>query len=123
MVTPTSLKKWAYAKKPSPLENLLEITFFETFTEDLINYINDQHCPQRTVILDSFYKIVGHSISKNNLQDKNSIQQLVNRIEPKHGLLMNNWAYRARIILKDMRKYDYNEWCDGGFSKKDLLPL
>jgi hypothetical protein len=120
MVTPASLKKWAYAKKSSPLIDLLEVSFFEIYAEDLITYLNDQRCPQRLLILDSFYKIVGHSISKNNLPEKNSIQQLVNRIQPKHGPLMNNWAFRARIILKDMRKYDYIEWCDGGFSNKDI---
>lgn len=120
MTSQQLLKNWAYTPQAEPLQELSELSFMSTHAEELIHYLNDSVCSQRLCILDSFYKIVGTTVSKSKREETNTIEALVNSIAGQHGILMNNWAGRTKVILRNMRKYDYMEWCESGFAKMDL---
>lgn len=116
-----SITKWAYQK--SKLKSVPEwdelITTIEN-AELLLTLTLDENCPQRPSILRCLYSLVGASASKHVDVDIAKINVLLDKAKSSSDSVILNWVNRSRIILRDLRKYDYIEWCQGGFSEKDL---
>ncbi len=116
-----SITDWAYQKSklnPNPEWNEL-ITTLEN-ADLLLTFALDKNCPQRPTILRCLYSLVGTSASKHIDVDIEKIKVLLDKANLSSDRIIINWVARSRIILKDLRKYDYVEWCQGGFSEKDL---
>ena len=116
-----SITKWAYQK--SKLKSIPEwdeqITTIEN-ADLLLTLAIDQNCPQRAFILKCLYSLVGTSASKHVDVDIAKINVLLDKAESSPDQVILNWVNRSRIILRDLKKFDYTEWCQGGFSEKDL---
>lgn len=116
-----SITKWAYQK--SQLESMTEwneeITTMEN-ADLLLTLASDQKCPQRASVLKCLYSLVGISASKHVEGDAERINVLLDKAQSSSDQIILNWVNRSRIILKDLKKFDYTEWCQGGFSEKDL---
>ena len=116
-----SITKWAYQK--SKLKSIPEwdeqITTIEN-ADLLLTLAIDQNCPQRAFILKCLYSLVGTSASKHVDVDIAKINVLLDKAESSPDQVILNWVNRSRIILRDLKKFDYIEWCQGGFSEKDL---
>ena len=116
-----SITKWAYQK--SKLKSIPEwdeqITTIEN-ADLLLTLAIDQNCPQRASVLRCLYSLVGTSASKHIDSDIVKINMLLGKANSSSDSIILNWVNRSRIILKDLRKYDYTQWCKGGFSEKDL---
>lgn len=122
-VIPSSLSitKWAYQK--SNLKSLPEWDELITTIENadlLLTLALDQNCPQRASILKCLYSLVGSSVSKHVDVDIAKIKVLLDKAKSSPDQVIYNWVSRSRIILGDLKKFDYIEWCQGGFSEKDL---
>lgn len=123
-VTPASIKKWAYKKTPQdPLPQLDELGTVVENAELLLTLVSDKNCPQRAHILNSLYTLVGRSVSKHSEADIGLINILLNKAAEYTALAITNWVTRSRLIMRDLRKYDYVEWCEGGFVHKDLAMI
>lgn len=117
----TAITKWAYQKskiKTIPEWND-EITTLEN-AELLLTLVADTNCPQRATILKCLYSLVGISVSKHLDNDIMKIKLLLEKANLSSDSVILNWVNRSRIILKDLRKFDYIEWREGGLSEKDL---
>lgn len=115
------ITKWAYQKsilKSTP-EWDEEITIMEN-ADLLLTLASDQKCPQRASVLKCLYSLVGISASKHVEGDKEKIKVLLDKAQSSPDQIILNWVNRSRIILGDLRKFDYVEWCQGGFSEQDL---
>lgn len=116
-----SITKWAYKK--THLEIIPEWEELITTIENadlLLTLALDQNCPQRASILKSLYFLVGTSVSKNVAVDIAKINVLLDRAKLSTDQIILNWVNRSRMILSNLKKYDYMEWCHGGFSEQDL---
>jgi hypothetical protein len=116
-----TIRKWAYKK---PNQNLpVQFEELDNVAENgelLLSLVSDKLCPQRINIMNCLYSVIGKSASKNIKTNINLINTLLAKAELHHDLFISNWVSRSRIILQDMRKYDYVEWCEGGFVRKDF---
>lgn len=115
------ITKWAYQK--SNLKSLPEWDELITTIENadlLLTLVSDQKCPHRASILRCLYSLVGISASKHVDVDIAKINVLLEKAQSSSDTVILNWVNRSRIILKDLKKFDYIEWCQGGFSEKDL---
>ena len=127
MIKPTinsfslSIKKWAYQK--SKLKSVSEwneqITTIDN-ADLLLTLALDVNCPQRASVLRCLYLLVGTSASKHIDVDIMKIKSLLDKAGLSSDKIILNWVTRSRIILKDLRKFDFIEWCQGGLSEKDL---
>ncbi|OGG00312.1 hypothetical protein A3D78_00530 [Candidatus Gottesmanbacteria bacterium RIFCSPHIGHO2_02_FULL_39_14] len=116
-----SITKWAYQK--SKLRSIPEWDELITTIENadlLLTLVLDQNCPQRASILKCLYSLVGTSASKHVDMDIAKINVLLDKAKSSSDQVILNWVNRSRIILRDLKKFDYVEWCQGGFSEKDL---
>ncbi len=116
----SEIKKWAYqATKKEPIQewNLI-ITTIEN-GELLVSLAADVTCPKRPYFLRCLYFLVGESVSKHRTEDKGRIEQLLATAEGFHDPHIVNWVQRSKSILKDLRKFDYKEWCEGGFARTE----
>ena len=116
-----SITKWAYQKskqKSQPEWDEL-ITTIEN-SDLLLTLAIDKNCPQRPSILRCLYSLVGISASKHVDVDIAKINMLLDKAKLSSDSIILNWVNRSRIILRDLKKFDYIEWCQGGFSQKDL---
>ena len=116
-----SITKWAYQK--SKLNSIPEWDELITTIENadlLLTLVLDQNCPRRASILKCLYSLVGTSASKHVEADIAKINMLLDKAKSSSDQVILNWVNRSRIILIDLKKYDYVEWCQGGFSEKDL---
>ena len=116
-----SITKWAYQK--SKLKSIPEWDELITTIENadlLLALVLDQNCPQRAFILKCLYSLVGTSASKHVDVDIAKINVLLDKAKSSSDQVILNWVNRSRIILRDLKKFDYVEWCQGGFSEKDL---
>jgi len=116
-----SITKWAYLK--SQLKSTPEwdeqITTIEN-ADLLLTLVLDKNCPQRASILKCLYSLVGTSASKHEDVDITKINVLLDKAKSFPDQVIVNWVNRSQMILGDLRKFDYKEWCQGGFSEKDL---
>ncbi len=96
-----------------------QITVIEN-ADLLLTLASDQNCPRRAFILKCLYSLVGTSASKHVDVDMAKINALLDKAKSSSDRVILNWVDRSRIILRDLRKFDYTEWCLGGFSEKDL---
>ena len=116
-----SITKWAYQK--SKLNSIPEWDELITTIENadlLLTLVLDQNCPRRASVLKCLYSLVGTSASKHIEADIEKINMLLDKAKSSSDQVILNWVNRSRIILIDLKKYDYVEWCQGGFSEKDL---
>lgn len=116
-----SITKWAYQKsnlKSTP-EWDEQITTMEN-ADLLLTLVSDRNCPQRASVLKCLYSLVGTCASKHVDVDMVKINVLLDKAKLSPDQIILNWVNRSRIILKDLKKFDYVEWCQGGFSEKDL---
>lgn len=116
-----SITKWAYQK--SKIKSMPEWDEQITTIENanlLLTLVLDQNCPQRAYVLKCLYSLVGTSASKHIDVDIAKIKALLDDAKSSADQVILNWVNRSRIILGDLRKFDYIEWCQGGFSEKDL---
>ena len=116
-----SITDWAYQKSklnPNPEWNEL-ITTLEN-ADLLLTLALDKNCPRRPTILRCLYSLVGTSASKHDDVDIAKIHMLLDKANSSSDSIILNWVKRSRIILRDLKKYDYIEWCQGGLSQKDL---
>lgn len=116
-----SITKWAYQK--SKLKSIPEWDELITTIENadlLLTLALDQNCPQRASILKCLYSLVGTSASKHVDVDIAKINVLLDKAKSSPDQVILNWVNRSRTILGDLKKFDYTEWCQGGFSEKDL---
>ncbi|MBI3379137.1 hypothetical protein HY029_00075 [Candidatus Gottesmanbacteria bacterium] len=116
-----SITKWAYQK--SKLASMPEWVELITTIENadlLLTLVLDQKCPQRPSVLKCLYSLVGTSASKHVEMDIAKINMLLDKAQSSSDQVILNWVNRSRIILKDLKKFDYIEWCQGGLSEKDL---
>src|SRR3990172_8027060 len=116
-----SITKWAYQK--SNRKSIPEWDELITTLENadlLLTLVLDKNCPQRPSILRCLYSLVGTSASKHVDVDILKINMLLEKAQSSSDSIILNWVNRSRIILKDLRKYDYTQWCKGGFSQLDL---
>ncbi|KKS75111.1 hypothetical protein A3J20_01155 [Candidatus Gottesmanbacteria bacterium RIFCSPLOWO2_02_FULL_42_29] len=116
-----SITKWAYQK--SKLNSIPEWDELITTIENadlLLTLVLDQNCPRRASVLKCLYSLVGTSASKHVEADIAKINMLLDKAKSSSDQVILNWVNRSRIILIDLKKYDYVEWCQGGFSEKDL---
>lgn len=116
-----SITKWAYQKfklKSTPEWDEL-ITTIEN-ADLLFTLASDQNCPQRASVLKCLYSLVGTSASKHVEVDIAKINMLLDKAKSSPDQIILNWVNRSRIILTDLKKFDYTQWCKGGFSEKDL---
>ena len=119
--SPSSIKKWAYQKsKQVPLPHWDEIITSIENGDILLTLASDKLCPQRAYVLHCLYLLVGNSASKHVETEIRQINLLLAKASPSDDPVIFNWAARSRVILSDLRKYDYVEWCKGGFVQKDL---
>lgn len=121
VLTDSKIKKWAYRK--SDQEQKIKLDKLETVVEHsdvLFSLVSDKDCPQRTYILHCLYSLVGKSVSQHSTSDTGLVDSLLTKAEHYQDPVILNWVSRSRTIMKDMRKYDYVEWCEGGFVNKDL---
>ncbi len=120
-MTHHSIKKWAFKKsKPKSVPDWdSRITTIKN-ADLLLTLAQDQNCPQRASVLRCLYTLVGISVSKHTALDIEAINKLLDKAEASSDRIILNWVDRSRVILKDLRKYDYIEWCQGGFSERDL---
>ncbi len=117
----TSIKKWAYQKSKRKFipEWDEQITIME-HADLLLTLVEDQNCPQRAFLLKCLYSLVGSSVSKHVDMDMEKINLLLDKAQSSPDQIILNWVRRSRIILRDLKKFDYTEWCKGGFAEKDL---
>lgn len=119
--SPLSIRKWAY--QLSKLQSMPEwddqITTIEN-ADLLLTMAVDQQCPQRAAVLKCLYFLVGYSASKHISGDIYKINMLLDKVQSSPDQIILNWVNRSRIILHDLRKFDYTEWCKGGFVERDL---
>jgi hypothetical protein len=116
-----SITKWAYQK--SKLNSIPEWDDLITTLENadlLLTLALDKNCPQRASILKCLYSLVGTSASKHVDVEITKINVLLDKAKSSSDQVILNWVNRSRVILKDLKKFDYIEWCQGGFSEKDL---
>jgi len=116
-----SITKWAYQK--SKLNSIPEWDELITTIENadlLLTLVLDQNCPRRASVLKCLYSLVGTSASKHVDVDIAKINVLLDKAKSSSDSIILSWVNRSRIILIDLKKYDYVEWCQGGFSEKDL---
>ena len=116
-----SITKWAYQK--SKLNSIPEWDELITTIENadlLLTLVLDQNCPRRASVLKCLYSLVGTSASKHVDMDIAKINVLLDKAKSSSDQVILNWVNRSRIILRDLKKFDYVEWCQGGFSEKDL---
>jgi hypothetical protein len=120
-LTHTVIKKWAYQQpKQQPLPQLEDLETIVEHADLLLALVSDSECPQQEYILNCFYLLVGNGVSRHENDDIQQIQILLDKVTSEHSIIVINWATRVRMILRDLRKYDYVEWCKGGFVHKDL---
>ena len=116
-----SITKWAYQKTKlrSMPEWNDEIT--QIVNADLLfTLASDINCPQRATVLRCLYSLVGISVSKHLEWDIIKIKFLLEKANSSSDSVILNWVNRSRVILKDLKKFDYIEWCQGGLSEKDI---
>lgn len=119
--SPLSITKWAYQKsKIKYVPELDELMITLENADLLLTLVLDQNCPRRAFVLRCLYSLVGTSVSKHVSVDIDKIQALLDKAGSSSDTVILNWVNRSRIIMRDLRKYDYVEWCQGGFSEKDL---
>ena len=116
-----SITKWAYQKSKhrSTQEWDEMITVIEN-AELLLTLALDKNCPQRASVLRCLYSLVGTSASKHVDSDIAKINVLLGKANSSSDSIILNWVQRSRMILGNLKKFDYIEWCQGGFSEKDL---
>lgn len=118
---PLNIKKWAYLKSKPELKPEWDEQIATIENADiLLTLASDQDCPRRVYILRCLYSLVGKSASKHVEADIRKINELLDTVQSSEDHVILNWVQRSRIILHDLRKYDYIEWCQGGFVEKDL---
>lgn len=116
-----SITKWAYQKsKHKSIPEWDELITIIDNADLLLTLASDQNCPQRASILKCLYSLVGTSASKHYDRDISIINALLDKAKSSTDQVILNWVDRSRIILHDLKKFDYTEWCQGGFSEKDL---
>jgi hypothetical protein len=111
------IKKWAYQptkKEPTPVWSLT-ITTIEN-GELLVALASDPACPRKHYFLRCLYFLVGESVSKHREEDKGRIEELLTKADASEDPQIIQWVLRSRSIIKDLRKFDYKEWCEGGFA-------
>ena len=116
-----SITKWAYQK--SQLRSVPEWDELITTIENadlLLSFAQDKNCPRRPSVLRCLYSLVGISASKHIDVDIMKIKLLLDKAQSSSDSVILNWVNRSRIILRDLKKFDYIEWCQGGLSQKDL---
>lgn len=86
----------------------------------LLDLALDPDCPQRASILRCLYSLVGTSVAKHIDFDILKINEMLDKAKASSDQIILKWVKRSRMILRDLKKYDYIEWCQGGFSEKDL---
>jgi len=115
------ITKWAYQKsKVKSIPDWDELITTIENADLLLTLALDKNCPQRSSILRCLYSLVGTSASKHVDVDIAKINVLLDKAKSSTDTIIVNWVNRSRIILRDLRKFDYIEWCQGGFSEKDL---
>lgn len=121
-MTDEKIKKLAYKNSNNKLDELFEnLPEVVAHADVLISLIEDIQCPQRGFILNALYRIVGKTISQHSKADIHLIETLLDIASANKTEIIVNWVKRSKTILKDLRKYDYTEWCEGGFARKDLM--
>ncbi len=119
--TSFDIKKWAYLKSKPDLRPQWDEQLATIDNADiLLTLASDQDCPRRVYILRCLYFLVGKSASKHVEGDILKIKELLDTVQSSSDNIILNWVQRSRIILQDLRKFDYIEWCQGGFVEKDL---
>ena len=120
-LTPTTIKQWAYKRvNAEVLPQLEQLGTLVEHSDLLFSLVSDQSCPQRAGILNCFYTQVGKSVSQHSTPDITLINDLLTKAASSQDSVIMNWVTRTKSILHDLRKYDYVEWCEGGFVRKDL---
>ena len=119
-----SIKKWAYQKSnQEPLPNWNQLITTLENADLLLSLVADVNCPQRAYLLKCLYSLVGTSVSRHAESDIAQIKVLLSKVASSEDQVILNWVSRSRVILRDLRKYDYVEWCNGGFAEKDLATV
>jgi hypothetical protein len=121
ILTPTAIKKWANNTSDAELPTqLMELETVVENSELLFTLASDQHCPRRAYILNCMYSLIGQSISTHDNSDISLIKTFLDKAAQRQDAVILNLVARSKIIMRDLRKYDYVEWCGGGFVRKDL---
>ena len=119
-LTAEHIRRWAYKKNKAgsnPVWNDTLIDF--SHANVLLDIAHDPDCPRRAAILNCLYMLTGTIVSKHEVSDVAKLRELLDSVRTTDQVI-NNWANRSRVILQDLRKYDYAEWCEGGFADRDL---
>lgn len=120
-LTAAKIRSWANKKtKQDLLPQLHDLTVVAQYGELLVSLASDKDCPQRLNILNCLYSYVGKSVSQHATPDFHVINDLLDKAAQNEDTIILNWVARSRVILRDLKKYDYVEWCGGGFVEKDL---
>jgi len=123
-ITVAALRTWAYKKSEQKLPpQLQDMQTVVKHADLLLTFASDPKCPQRANVLNCLYSLVGNSVSKHDSPDMNLLNELLTKAGTHQDKIILNWVARSRVILRDLRKYDYVEWCGGGFVRKDLAEL
>jgi len=120
-LTAAKIRSWANKKtKQDLLPQLQDLAVVAQYAELLVSLASNKDCPQRVNILNCLYSYVGKSVSQHTTPDFHAISDLLDKAANSDDVIILNWVARSRIILRDLKKYDYVEWCGGGFVGKDL---
>lgn len=114
------IRRWAYKKHTSEsAPDWNDVLTKLSNANVLIDIALDPKCPRRAEILNYLYKLSGTIVSRHEEADVQKLHELVNSVQSS-DLIILNWVNRSKGILQDLRKYDYAEWCEGGFVSRDL---
>lgn len=86
----------------------------------LLSFASDPDCPKKAYFLQCLYSLVGDSVAKHREGAREKIETLLANAGSSQEAHIINWVARSRSILYDLRKFDYAEWCGGGWARKDL---
>lgn len=119
--TPKEIRQWAYHKtKNEPIRDWNIVISTLGNAELLLALAEDKSCPKRQYFLECLYLLVGNSVSKHRATDAGKVEVYLARAEKSSEPAIVNWVTRSREILRDLRRFDYAEWCEGGLAKKDM---
>lgn len=116
-----SITKWAYqTSKSETLPDWDEMITTLENADLLLKLVSDLKCPRRASVLRCLYTLVGISASRHIDVEIVKIKELLDKAKYSPDKAIVHWVEKSRMLLGDLKKFDYIEWCKGGLSEKDL---
>lgn len=118
--TLSEIRRWAYeydVEEPCQAWDLS--LMWRGYEELYIELAADENCPNNRFFLSILYRMVGDQVRRGtDNQTEFNLRDFVAKADSFDNKALKSWQTRSMDLLRHPEKFDYDQWCAGGFASE-----